>query len=148
MNLEATRKPPNKELYLSACYNFVISITTLLAWEETRVAEDSMKSYPFDARDLTHWHAKELLEKKDLDGLLRLVSIATEVKSNFQSDLDKKFIINLSESKENADKWNVWFLWSYIIGSLLIGIRWGLTSILNWPQKLKRIDTIQADSET
>lgn len=138
MNVEAVRKPLNTDLYLSACYNFVISITNLLAWEEARVSSDSLKIAPITVKNYTQERAKRFLEAKDLNGLIKLVTIASEIKSSFQEQLDNKFLDLMMQSQEKADNWNSRFFWSYVVGSLLIAIRWVMVSLLHWPDKLKQ----------
>jgi hypothetical protein len=147
MNLEATREPLNRELYLSACFNFVRSITNLLAWEEARVADDSLQAAPIAVKNLAQSMAKELLEKKDLEGLLRLVRAATEIRARFRSKLDRDFFARMAASKKNADWWNSLFLCIYTFGSILIGVRWFMTSILRWPAKLNRDGPDLGESE-
>lgn len=134
LNLESTRQPQNEELLRSAAYNFVKSVTTLLAWEESRVTDGSVA--PIVVKDLSHALAKQLLDKRDLGGLLRLVDIAIRTKAQYQAELDQKYFQQMAESKESADIWNGRFHWCYIIGSVLFGVRWFLTAILGWPSAL------------
>jgi len=134
LNLESAREPRNAGLLMSAAFNFIRSITTLLAWEEARITEGSIA--PIAVKNLSHDVAKQLLDKGDLDGLLRLAVIATTTKSMYQSQLDKKYFEQMEQSQENAMRWNKRFMWCYVAGMLLLGLRWIMTGILAWPNKL------------
>jgi hypothetical protein len=134
LNLEGARQPRNDELWLSAAYNFVQSVTTLRAWEESRVTDRS--AAPIDVKNLAHDLAKKLFDKRDLDGLLRLAT-AIQTKTQYQTELDQKYSQQMAESLESADMWNGRFFWCYIVGSLLLAARWVLTDISGWPRALR-----------
>jgi len=122
LNIESTREPPNKDRLLTAAYNFVRSVSTLLAWEESRVSRGS--SAPVAVKNLALDLAKQLLDKRDLDGLLKLVGTATTTKAKYQTQLDHMFFEQMAESRETAEIWNRRFLWFYIVGTVLLGARW------------------------
>jgi len=136
LNLENASEPPNKDRLLTAAYNLFRSVSTLLAWEESRVSEGSSASAPVAVKIMSLDIAKQLYDKRDLDGLLKLVGDATLTKAQFQAQLDHKFFERMEQSRETAETWNNRFLWFYLVGTVLLGARWVLTAILGWPSQL------------
>src|SRR6266511_236711 len=64
LHLESKRQPPNKSLYSSAAYNYIRSVSTLIAWEEARVLERSNQMNPIVVKDIANVKANSLFEKK------------------------------------------------------------------------------------
>ena len=137
LNAELKRQPDDTVLLKIAAYNFVRSIITLLAWEEARIKGGSRA--PIEAKDLTLEAATRLLDKGDVNGLLELVKIATRTKALYQSQLDKEYRQQMEESQQTSELWNTRFMWCYIVGSLLLGLRWFMTAILGWPDKRSNV---------
>lgn len=147
LNQEKMRQPRINDLLMVAAYNFVRSITNLIAWEESRVNGGS--GAPIVVKNLSQDLARQLYEKQDLDGLLKLVDIAAATKHKYQTDLDQKYFKLMAESRESAETWNWGFFWCYIVGSILLGARWVLTAFLRWPEKLclRKSETIEERHE-
>ena len=93
----------------------------MLAWEEARVLEGSYA--PIAVKELSLKLAKQLLEKGDVERLLRLAKLATDTKALQQSKLDEEYAKQMERSQYSAQTWNKRFLWCYVAGSLLLGIR-------------------------
>lgn len=138
LNSEAFRIPRNTILYSDAAYNFTRSITTIIAWEEARVAEEEYKATPIIVKNLMHAKAKELFDKRDLNGLLKLASDAGQVQNDFIKELDEKYSLQLNKARDRSSLWDSIFILFYVIGSLLIGTGWILVYIFSWPSKYIR----------
>jgi len=147
LNTEANKNPQNTILYSLAAYNYIESITRLLAWEEARISEDERKQIPIFVKNLIQTDAKELLKKNDLNGLLKLASFASEAQNKFIKGLDEEYFSQMGKAIFKSSFWDSMFLLFYIIGSLLIGIRWILVNFLSWPNKyLKKADCTTQNS--
>ena len=132
-NIEAKESSPNNIRHILSAYNYVKSVTKILAWEETRVAEDDFKEAPIFVKNLMHAKAKELLLKNDIKGLTDLVILSGETQNKFIKELDDKYFAKLAKANSRSSLWDKIFLTLYTIGSLLIGVRWWLVNVLSWP---------------
>ena len=132
-NIEAKETNPNKVRHILSAYNYVKSVTKILAWEEARVSEDGSKEAPIFVKNMIHAKAKEALLKNDIKGLTKLVIIARETQNKFIKDLDNRFFTKLYEANSKSSLWDKIFLMAYVVGSLLIAVRWWLVNVLSWP---------------
>ncbi|MDO8733776.1 MAG: hypothetical protein Q7K21_01275 [Elusimicrobiota bacterium] len=149
-NSEANATSPNKIRHLLSAYNYVKSITKLLAWEEARGADNDYKETPIIVKNLMHAKAKQLFEKQDILGLTNMVILAGEVQNKFIKSLDETYFSKLAEANLRSSFWDKMFLAFYIFGSLLIGARWFLVNVLSWPSRYlkKHICTTNASTRT
>lgn len=135
LNTEAMKNPQDTTLYSLAAYNYIESLTRILAWEEARISEDERKQIPILVKNLTQTGAKEMLKKNDLNGLLQLASSANEIQNKFIKGLDEEYFSQLGKAILKSSFWDRMFLLLYVIGSLLIGTRWILVNFFSWPNK-------------
>ncbi len=135
-NLEGQKIPQNKELYMSSAYGLIRAVTNILAWEEVRISDDSNNITPIEAKNFTQENARSLLDKGDLNGLIKLAAFAIVVNNRYQSQLDAKYFDKMANSEEKASAWNTGFLYCYVFGTLLLCVRSVLVNICLWPSML------------
>jgi hypothetical protein len=144
LNLEGAKQPRNDGLLAVAAYNLILSLTKLIAWEESRVSGGAQR--PIEVKNFSHDVARRLLEKGDVEGLLNQLKLVNQAKQKFQKDLDAQYSEQMDRARQRMEEWNKRFLSLYVIGSLLLGMRYILTSVCRWPDKL--VVEVPANVET
>lgn len=67
------------------------------------------------------------------------MALAFSVSTDRQQSLaafDQKYAQRMLESRENAELWNFRFLWCYIVGSILLAVRWALAGLFGWAARV------------